>query len=244
MLKVFQSKKPTNLERHIGVEIEFYSPFKIVTLARELKARKMSHYVTLKKDVSIATPTWSTYSYELAILGTSRNIFKKLKEVEDFLHKVKAKTNWSCGLHIHLDMRNQRPMVPFNNLVSTQFLLFRMNPKNRITNFYCKPNRSKKLHVDAESDPKKKNKGTRFFAINSNAYKTFKTLEVRLHTSTISSEKINNWIKILSKISNAPKIDRDIKNTDTFFKKINISDKKIKKYVRTQFRKHHENKKT
>jgi hypothetical protein len=112
------------------------------------------------------------------------------------LSEVGASVNASCGLHVHLDMRDydRRPATVVSRLEAALPLLRAMVPKSRVTNEYCSN--------DVGSKANGSGRGDRYSAINdADAFSKFKTIEVRLHSGTVNYTKISNWIRILYSIA-------------------------------------------
>ena len=126
-------------------------------------------------------------------------------EIMAALNSIGARVNRSCGLHVHLDQRtNPTPELTFQKLVRSLGLLYTVVPKSRRENTYCKRN----LRTSFQSHD-------RYKAINSCAYRRYKTLEVRLFGGTLNAEKVINWIETLEAISHGEMVNRCPKNFDT-----------------------------
>lgn len=129
--------------------------------------------------------------HEIAVVAKSEDIKEVLTKVCNVLKKHNATVNDTCGLHIHLDARRQNKDAMFNNLVNSQRLLYSMVPRSRFTNTFCKPNDY--LLPMCEYDD-------RYFGVNPQSYKKYKTIEIRLHSGTVNAEKILNFVELLQKI--------------------------------------------
>lgn len=154
--------------------------------------------VSVKRDGSIRAPK-GFFGVELTVLfrHDDRSNLKKLCAV---LNDLGAKVNKTCGLHVHFDQRGRtaRQVKKIaNKLGANLTFLARLVPESRRSNTYCQ------LSVSGF-------KGTRYHAVNLTAFEKYQTLEVRLHSSTIDFEKINNWIDILNIIMTQD-ITRDIR---------------------------------
>jgi len=213
----YEAKRPETLHKHVGVEIEFLSSWERLEIAHELAVAKLTPFVELKHDGSVSGDsddcdgscrdgceclgdcncdcTCGGQGHELAVVAKERDIFDVVQRVCAVLAKVDAYVNKTCGLHVHLDMRNLRRLPPvesaFHNLVYSLPLLTSIVPASRKKNHYCEVNRY----------PTMDRYNSRYYAINPMAYKEHKTLEVRLHSGTINAMKINNWIELLLKIA-------------------------------------------
>jgi hypothetical protein len=194
MSNVFEQKYPETSERHVGIEIEFYSPTGETELGQMLTDAGLARYCQLKDDGSIRAPG-ATDSYELTICVPENRRHAIVTKVCSVLKKAKAGVNASCGLHIHLDMRSRDQYLVYHNLVASQPVLYAMNPPTRQSNGYCNVTRNRRF----ASRPSSK-----YFGINGLAYSEHETIEVRIHAGTCQAKKINNWIDILLTIASRP----------------------------------------
>lgn len=126
---------------------------------------------------------------ELRLLAKEEEAPELIDSVCSILKKMGCKVNHTCGLHVHLDMRQRDLDLCYYNLVESQDLLFKMNPKERETCGYCY--RSTAFNSD-----------DRYTAINRTAYNKHKTIEVRLHEGTIEAIEIKTWVGLLINIAN------------------------------------------
>ena len=143
---------------------------------------------TIKSDGSIR-PDDGYFAVEITVL-TRIDSSENLKKVCDLLKKLETKVNKSCGMHIHLDMRHKTEtevMTIGKNFGQVLPVLGSMVPKTRRNNDFCQ------LRVS---------KTQRYSAVNLTSYKKFKTIEVRLHSSTTDFNKIINWATLLNSIAN------------------------------------------
>lgn len=165
----------------------------IGALKEYIKKEKIK-YCTVKSDGSIA-PGDGYFGAELTIL-CKRSDRTNLKKLCSTLNKLGAVVNKSCGMHVHFDQRdlvtphaNMAEIKPVlmargNRIGSCLPFLAKLVPASRRDNSYCQ------LEVSSIN-------GNRYSAVNMTAFSRYKTIEVRLHSSTTDYEKINNWIDIL-----------------------------------------------
>lgn len=175
---------------------------------------------TVKDDGSLSSD--EGYSCEIAILLSPSSGLEQLKRLCDLLNDKGCFVNDTCGLHVHLDARHlDKDGVKLigKRLGATLPVLAQMVPSSRRTNTYCK------LIVGKLSD----NHDDRYCAINLQAYSKFKTVEVRLHSSTTNFTKIANWISILKTIANTP-IRGTCSDFQTFLDKVPM-DAKLVEYM-------------
>ena len=126
--------------------------------------------------------------------------WSRLHKLCDHLKRQKVEVNKTCGLHIHLDCRNltrSATITRGKRLESALPWLFQIVPPSRRwsrqpgekypegrENQYCLP-----LFEE----------GSKYAAINMSAYRSGgrKTIEVRVHSSSLNPDKIVNWIELL-----------------------------------------------
>lgn len=218
-------------ENYIGVEIELAAKEDREAVMEALFAAGLGKFVCVKNDGSIGSEGHTgfksklkdTYPYphEICILGKETEIEelvnKFCKVVNSDLHVGIDKT---CGLHVHVDMRHRDPKVCFANLVNCQQFLYAMLPAARRSSKYSYPVRG--------TDWKRRE---RYHGVNAQAYDDHRTLELRMHSGTTNSDKINNWIKLLVSICNAPAINKAATTVEEFQQLARIDDKVIE-YVK------------
>jgi hypothetical protein len=194
---VFQEKKPQTKDNYIGCEIEFFCDLNQEDLSFKLFEHGLGKNVCLKTDGSIRTED-GMYPHEVTILAKEKDIYEVIEQVSKVLLAANAKVNKSCGMHVHLDMRNRDHVVAFHNLVSAQNILFAMNPFSRQSGSYCKRQETKVFNEAINGG----GRDMRYFGINATAHAKHNTIEVRIHSGTVQASKINNWIKLLLLITN------------------------------------------
>jgi hypothetical protein len=117
--RLFDSVKPRTAERHVGIEIECGIRISKEDLA--VKLMPFAGYVMVKGDGSVNVP--DRQSVELNICAPVSSYKSILQGVTSVLNseEVGAKVNKTCGLHVHLDVRNQAYSVTeemYSKLVS------------------------------------------------------------------------------------------------------------------------------
>lgn len=194
---------PKVKQNYIGIEIECFSSTEFVDMNILALKNGLGDIVQIGRDGSVEPDHGE--DYELRFLIKESELSKVLKRVAKFLKEAECDVNESCGLHIHLDMRQRKMEECYKKLVKFQDLLFAMVDKDRQDNEngYC-------AYVTEY------NKTNRMVAINRQAYGEHGTLEIRLHQGCVDVKKIENWINLLLKIV----------NTRAKTKKIELSDKK------------------
>lgn len=211
---VFEDKSPPlgnegYLNRYVGIEIECISEVGPTPMAIAFGKAGLVDYVTLKEDGSLR-PSDEEYGHEVCILAKQSEYKDIVKRVLMVLVEQKAKVNHSCGLHVHIDCRDDLNAPPaahvYNNLMATQNMLYKMQPKRRRENMYCRPGRKREI-----TEGKLRQGHWRYRGINPASLKRHGTIEVRIHSGTINESKIINWIDILLSIAMAGHIDKTIR---------------------------------
>lgn len=221
--RVTTDKKPKTTERHVGIELEFIAKSTENYLIKLINKYSLQNHVTLHRDNSI-TPDPALqdhvdgcqqlddcecqgpyYGHELCVLATEGGYKNIVEGVCKMLEHIGATVNWTCGFHVHLDMRRRLVKKAFKNLVLAQDVLYKMQPSSRRKNKFCKPT-TYTLMTLMEKNTSSIRSPARYLGVNPYAMKKHKTIEVRIHTGTINYEKIVNWVDTLIAIVNAPKI--------------------------------------
>lgn len=155
----------------------------------------------VKDDGSIDPEDNDFFTVEIACLTTD---FKNLEKLCRALVELEAKVNTSCGLHVHLDMRNKSNAqieVIQHNLNKSLNILFAVVPKSRRTSNYCQ----KRVATE------------KYSAFNTGHLDTYGTIECRLHSGSTDFEKIKNWCLVLKSIvDRSTKVTRKIKYPNDF----------------------------
>jgi len=195
-----KDKKPSSKARanYVGIELEFVSPVSSIVLMEKIVKEKLSNYVTVTYDSSIDVDD-DGFEVEIKILAREAIVFQILKKVLKLLPQG-CYVNNSCGLHVHLDMRNRDKEVAYKALYKALPYLSSRVDYTRLDNDYCKLNSDDELSSFAEAL-----EYDRYRAINPHSYSKHKTLEVRLKESTLNFREASYWIKDLIDIVNEKK---------------------------------------
>ncbi len=135
-----ENKYPKSSSNHVGIELEFYCNTTRELLAIDFFRAGLKDKVQVGTDRSVKLFTLGFFGHEIRIIDEECKIKDTVKLVCDIISKYKAKVNKTCGLHVHLDMRNRNKDVCFYNIVKSQDMLFKMVPGNRKFNKYCLTN--------------------------------------------------------------------------------------------------------
>ena len=229
------------IKKYVGIEIEFVSLFNLSDCRNKLREHKMHKWCDIVTDGSIEGPSgedlrsdeWndqSLWGLELRILSTEGDLSKRMPIVQEFLNEVAMQVNESCGLHVHLDMRNRDIETVAKIFLNRQQEFRGMVPYHRQESTYCHPLREDSLYEErieqlpfdwrTATYPRKvtkiftTRKSGRYSDINVTAYNKHKTIEIRIHEGTLDCSEILNWCKYLICICNGKEgsIDRSYVN--------------------------------
>lgn len=237
---VFTAKSPKDNTNYVGIELEFICDFNQEKLGFMLFDVGVGKQVTVTSDGSLrccgdnnqpesCSEHKGKHLHELCILLKENDYEDTMKKVCNVLAKANAVVNKSCGMHVHLDMRTRDADKAYQNLVSAQNILFKMNPNSR-TEKYAKKITERDLAIARKS-------GERYHGINPIALNKHNTIEIRIHSGTIDFTKITNWIAILIKIANhSERIVKNYVSMNSFCKDFGINDN-IKVYMKERINK-------
>jgi hypothetical protein len=200
-------KKPTDAKaNYVGIEIEFIYTGKYDALKRLLIEKKLHKYVCLKEDGSLRQchNTGGYRGKELTLICKNTEVEDVLKRLDSVLAhpEIDGYANRSCGLHVHLDVRNRDADLVFRNLVRIQNILRGSQPVGRVNNIHCKPNVSDKLE---KKSPEEAGRNDRYWVVNGASYGKHKSIEIRIHEGTTDCEDIYNWVSFLDSVANHTK---------------------------------------
>lgn len=201
-------KKPSDAKaNYVGIEIEFIYSGKYDALKRLLIENKLHKYVCLKEDGSLRQchNTGGYRGKELTLICKNTEIEGVLQRLDRVLAspEVDGYANRSCGLHVHLDVRNRDADRVYRNLVRIQNILRGSQPVGRINNIHCRPNTSDTL--DKKRAEETGGRDDRYWVVNGASYARHKSIEVRIHEGTTDCEAIYNWVSFLDAIANHSK---------------------------------------
>lgn len=245
-----EKKYPTSKRRYIGIEIEcLINNDKIKPLKKAMLAENLQWNVNIGGDTSIQDLNWvprftqvreswhhatnfvnrisnedeKDYGMEIRILAEESDGPEIIDKVCKIIKKFGGYVNRTCGLHVHLDMRDRDYEKVFNNLYHFQSFMMSTQPNERRSNKYCKVMKQKY-----------KNPYSRYYAINKCAYKAHRTLEVRLHEGTIDANAIKMWTGFLIQLAN---IESTLKKSVVDITKMDFPDT-LKEYLNERIKKY------
>ncbi len=216
-----QTLKPKVITNHVGIEIECFSNLDWDEVKALIYAHDLESYVNLSTDGSIENPD-STEAYELRLLIPETKLTDVLSRFKKFTKKAKLRTNSSCGLHVHLDMRKRNAKNCYDRLMKFQDVLFGLVAKNRWGNEYCEWTCFT-------------NSLGRYVAINKLSLAKHNTIEIRLHEGTTDADKIEKWVRLLLNVISSKNTIPEVQNKNDVLSWKGLS-KDLKKYVSKNFK--------
>lgn len=137
--------------------------------------------------------------YELRVLCPETELKYTMTKLKKVFEQIEAWTNKSCGLHVHLDMRERNAKECFDRLKNKQTEMFMMVNKSRRRNGFCKKSQA----FDSPD---------RYRAINTAALKKLSTIEIRLHEGTINTTDIVKWCSYLINVCDGKARTKEIQS--------------------------------
>lgn len=193
---VERSKKPTTSESYIGLELEYASALSTSELRDVVADMRMHKQVRVVSDRSIATTREHPYQVELCVLSKYSELSETLGKLRKLATPRMFRPNESCGLHVHLDARHDDVKRMYANLVKMQYLLFSLAEPHRRHNTYCHPVLSSDITAPCDED--------HYAAISKLSYAEHRSVEVRIHHSTLDLDLVEKWVRLLRTIADFP----------------------------------------
>lgn len=220
------NKKPTLKTDYVGIEIECYGPLKPIEIQKRILLMDLEEYADIDDDGSIHPPITARiqHTYEIRLLIPENKLTDVLKKFGKLFQKARLKTNHTCGLHIHIDMRNRKYKECLAKLRKFEDTLFSLVSKDRWTSRFC-------MHTEFLNTAEDE----RYMAINGDpAYDSHRTIEVRLHEGTVNVRKIEKWIHVLLNVIKSKNIPA-LKSKEDVLKWDGLN-KKSKSYIRLNYK--------
>lgn len=165
---------PSDMSLHAAVEVECYY--------RDADSYRRGLPLEPHSDGSLPS-----YGAEYKIMGKTTEIVAKMTEIVSEIWKRGGRVNRSCGLHVHLDVRQltaARRTEWKAWMRRTQDMWFALMPPSRRNSNYCR-----RLTDGTDSF-----QGDHFDFFH---YTSYNTGEVRLHGGTLNHFKIEGWLVAL-----------------------------------------------
>jgi hypothetical protein len=224
--QINKTKKPKSYQNHVGIEIECFSSYKQLQVAELLLLHDLEKYVQVTDDGSISPETGKRNTYEFRILSTEKQLHMVLKKLNKFFKVGKFAVNNSCGMHVHLDMRNRDMNMCYTKLLKFQHIMFGLVSSKRWNNYYCRWTKETTRPIEALMS-------NRFKAVNFTSYRKHRTIEIRLHEGTLDTKKIQNWVNLLLKAIGSSSLP-DIQTKKDAVNWV-AKDKQLKSYIKKEF---------
>ena len=216
-----------------GIELELVSPISLLTLERKLieaginieSPSSIHSQVSgwkLVRDGSIRTTRKNPYGFELVSPPSSD--FEDLEIICKILKEEKIKSNTSCGMHVHheiKELKRQQIIRIYDFYNKYERVIDTSLPASRENNRFCRPISSiinRVRNCDTKTALLRNIAGTRgngyyaqcrYYKINLRSFLYYGTIEFRQHSGSISFEEIKDWVLFTHKI-----IDRAIQIND------------------------------
>lgn len=175
---------PVTSQTHVGIEVECFGPCTPDDIYLAALDYGIGDYLQVGDDSSIR-PDRSKHknaprlnTFEIRLLIPVHRIDFVLPVFGKLTKRLKLKSNKSCGLHVHLDVRTSDFTEVKENLEKHKDMLFAMVNRDRWNNEYCSYFANGK-----------------YSAINTST--GLGTIEVRVHHGTTDGREILNWVKLL-----------------------------------------------
>lgn len=176
----------------VGIEIEQFSDWSRDKMEKQIIERGLDRYISTAEDGSIKPESYKN-PLELRVMCSEKDLESVISRTCAMLSDAKSAVNTSCGMHVHIDMRNRDVNKSYVNLYKKLNEMESIIDKARVNNSYCKRPHGKTFQ-DQLSE------GERYSAINTESYAKHKTLEVRYHEGSINKDRIVNWVRYLVSI--------------------------------------------
>lgn len=155
-------------------------------------------------------------------LNGNNNGFASLKACCKALARVGAKTNKSCGLHVHIGARSLSDSDYCNVFVNYMRLETAIEsflaPSRRGSNsrwcYSLRRHEQRVLFATTISEMRQALDYDRYHRVNAEAYDRHQTIEFRQHQGSTNFTKISHWVKFLAKLVEYSKTNRLAENID------------------------------
>lgn len=224
-LRSHQHKSPTRGTQYVGIEIECYSKVSSISLQKLFFKYDLEEFIMIGDDSTISPPDDDNsndyyHTFELRLLIPQSNLGDVLRRFGKVFRLARLKTNESCGLHVHLDMRQRNVEECYQKLRSFQDVLFAVVNKDRWNNEFCQQN------LD---DGRNHHMGINMMAFNEHG-----TIEIRMHHGCVDTDQIEKWIRLLINVVQAKEVPKVTSKKEALkWKGLN---KKLRHYVRRNFK--------
>lgn len=147
----------------------------------------------------------SALTMEIKVLVKQKELIGVMDKLSKALKEIGAEVNETCGLHVHLDMRNRPVLDCIKRLLNVQGIMLKSVPKHRRNNTYCLPV-TKKYENNLTQIGK-------YHTINTSTLQDLKTVEVRVHEGTVDTKEISRWCMFLIKTIDSNFANKNIRTS-------------------------------
>lgn len=178
------------LGKWLGVEIEHTRPD-----TDKQHENNIPGWLSYHDDGSVHAEDDGYISREVTIL-LKQDQQDRIDKICKTLNAIDARVNRSCGLHIHIDVRDKTPAqrnTIYRHYVAALPWLVLMLAPSRLTNTYCRDNRTDHSRG-------------RYKMINRASISEHRTIEIRAHQGTTDAAKIRAWIKLFLELKSQRRI--------------------------------------
>jgi len=234
MTRIMTPKVPAKefKTNYVGIELELFCKLDRHNLLENFIKEKLAGYVCVKDDGSLR-PENNYHPHEVTVLCKQDMAEEIIPKIIKVLRSqdCDAAVNNSCGMHLHIDVRNRDPYTTYSKLVKALPLLTKLVPNDRISNTFCRLNtlpdlKSQYKNGLIENGPITSTREIRYQAINPLSVAKYKTIEIRLHSGTLNIKKILNWIDICTSIADSS-FDDKVDSPESFYDDIKADNKLI-----------------
>lgn len=217
--------KINDKNNYLGIEVEFISAVSPTNISVLVAAAGLADKINIGEDSSIDPDfihSHDEWGIEARILVKEKELKNILLEFNEIIKHCYGYVNETCGLHVHIDMRNRDKKLCAAKLTLSQDLLFNIVPGHRKQNEYCE--RTMLDEVTGNTTTQK------YKAINT---QPINTIEVRLHEGTTDMNAVINWCELLMGI-----IKSEVPVLSTTYKSVGSIPTKVKTYATTRYKKY------
>jgi hypothetical protein len=226
-----QPKLPKTNEAHFGIEIELISKSNYQQFAAILARNELAKYVYLQNDGSLRSTETHAHPHELCVCVPVSELERVMEKLDASLREADCIATDTCGLHVHLDMRERDAKTSFHNLVIAQGVLYKMVHPSRSVTKYSRMTQTNELDEFINSGV------NRYSGINGASYAKYKTIEIRMHHGCVNASTILNWSKLLNSICSVKTKKEPTSSLADFVKEFNI-DESGEKFIRERLKKY------
>jgi hypothetical protein len=184
--------------------------FESILYANSIKEKwelKTDSSVQLSDETKTRGKDYFNLEFNTPILYTESD-FEQVKFLCDLLNDLGCYVNDTCGLHVHIGIKDFSAKKLKNLILNSHFFreIFNKINETRKTNPYCKQFHENEIYSFATSNVTGSTVrnfvinydfGTKYRALNYSSFIKYETVEFRQHKGSINFEEIRNWSFLL-----------------------------------------------